>query len=83
MKNSIKFFLTLYLGAGLSSSQLYPSIIRTKCTIFVNLLHITKIESNSFASGSFMSVVMCAHGFSGTAFGISFPTRGSVQFLFF
>ena len=60
------------------------SVVGIKCAIFVSQSHTTTIESKPLANGSFTmkSAVMYAHGLSGTAFGISFPTGSSVWFLF-
>ena len=78
-------FYTLSLNNLASPSADIFSVVRIKCTIFVNLSTTTKIELYSCASSNLVikSTEIYAQSFSRIEFGISFPASYSVQFLLY
>ena len=69
-------FHTLYLNNLTNPSADVSSIIITKCVIFDNLLHTTKITSFHATNGNFMikSTIRCIYGFSGISLNFNFLT---------
>ena len=76
-------FHTWSLNNLTNPSTIVFSVITTKWDIFKNLLHITKIESWFFDTGSFVikSTDIYYHSFSGTLLDLNFPA--SISALFF
>ena len=68
-----------------SLSAIVFSIVATKCDIFENLLHTTKIESWPFDIGNFVikSTNIYYYSLSGTSLGLNFLAGLSALFFIF
>ena len=75
-------FHTLSLNNLTNSSTNISFAVVTKCAIFDNLLHTTRIVSFSATNGNFVmkSTIKCAYGISSISFTINFSTGISVLF---
>ena len=70
----------LFLSSLANLSTEISSIITTKCVIFDNLSHTTKIIFFSTTNSNFIVnfITKCVHSFSEILFIINFPAKGSV-----
>ena len=80
-KNSCNFYM-LSLNNLANSSTDICSIIATKCVIFNNLLHTTKITSFPANNSNFMMkfTVKCIHSLSNTSFNFNFTAGTFILF---
>ena len=75
-------FYTLFLNNFTNFFTIIFSVVTTKCDIFKNLLHTTKIKSWSFVISNFImkSTNIYYHSFSNTVFSLNFSAGISALF---